>query len=109
MSQSAVAAGYNCLGTVNDVAVLPDGSLAIGEFYDASTPDYWLYLCNVNVAANGGNGAISTTICKSWQATLLTAQATGKKINIWFSDTLSCGTHPQYTVADITFGPALEN
>lgn len=109
LSQPALAANYECVGTVNDVAVLPDGSLAIGQYSDAATPDNWLYLCNVNTAVNGGNGAIPTTICKSWQATLLTAQATGKKIRIWFNDTAACGTHAQFTVSGVVFGPALEN
>jgi hypothetical protein len=108
-SPASASPNYQCVGTVDDVAVLSDGSLAIGTYADASTPDSWIFLCNVNTPVNGGNGAIPTTICKSWQTILVTAQATNKNVRLWFGDTLSCGTHQSYVVADVIFGPALEN
>lgn len=110
LSQPATAASsYQCVGTVDDVAVMSNGTLAIGTYSDASTPESWLFLCNVNTAVDGGNGAIQPTICKSWQTILITAQVTNKNVRIWFGDALTCGTHPPFVVADIVFGPALEN
>ena len=110
LAQPVLAAtDYQCVGAVNDVSVLPNGTLAIGTYSDAATPDTWLFLCNVNSAVDGGNGPVPTTVCKSWQTVLVTAQVTNRNVRIWFGDSASCGTHAMFTVADIDFGPALEN
>jgi hypothetical protein len=109
LSQPALA-NYECVGTVNDVTVVPDGTLAIGTYADASTPDGWIYLCNMNnTVVNGGGSSISPVVCKSWQTTLVTAQVTNRNVRIWFEDSASCGSHTGFVVANVVFGPALEN
>ena len=105
-----VLANYECVGTVNDVSVLPNGTLAIGTYADASTPDSWIYLCSMDsTVVNGGGASISPATCKSWQTALITAQVTNRNVRIWFADSTTCGGHTGFVMADVVFGPALEN
>lgn len=105
-----VLANYECVGTVNEVSVAPDGTLGIGTYADASTPDSWIYLCNMNnTVVNGAGSSISPAVCKSWQTTLITAQVTNRNVRIWFEDSASCGNHTGFVMANVVFGPALEN
>ena len=109
LSQPALA-NYECVGTVNDISVAPDGTLGIGTYTDASTPDSWIYLCNMNNAVvNSGGTSISPTVCKSWHTTLITAQVTNRNVRIWFEDSTTCGGHTAFVMANVVFGPALEN
>jgi hypothetical protein len=46
--------------------------------------------------------------CKSVYATLLAAQVAGKRVRLWFDDTLTCSTQPSWAYATgWCYGPEL--
>jgi hypothetical protein len=90
-------ANYTCTGTVDDLALTLDGVVvaSIG-------PLRWVYLCQIGGSRNG----VGSEACKAIYAHLLSAKTTGKQEMFWFSDSLTCTSHP--TWQDLTgwyFGP----
>lgn len=82
-------ANYSCRGTVNGVTVAPDGTVVLGS---SSMGLVWVYLCNINTNANG----VSPESCKGMLGVLLSAQTTGRQVEMWFNDNLTCTTHPRW-------------
>jgi hypothetical protein len=91
MSGSPYAlANYVCTGSLDAVAVGVDGSVYLSS---GSSGLIWVQLCQVAGTANG----VSAETCKSILATLLTARATSAPVSLYFNDSLSCTSHPQWS------------
>ena len=82
---------YTCSGVPRGVAMASDGSV-LAESLGGLT---WVIFCSVN----GGVNNFSAAACKSFQATLLVAQATGRSVTVWFTNTVgSCAANPPWGV-----------
>lgn len=81
-------ANYSCAGTVNNLALNPDGVLTatIGSLQN-------VYLCQIGATRNG----VSSDVCKAIFAHLLSARTTGTLVQLQFSDSLTCTTHPAWS------------
>ena len=88
VSQAAFA-NYSCTGTVDQIDVSPTGVVV---FASASMGLTSVYLCQIGTTMNG----VDPEPCKSIVAVLLTAHATGAQIDLSFSDSLTCSTHPAW-------------
>ena len=94
-------ANYLCQGVPTQVTVSPSGTVAVGSAAGLS----WVYLCSVNSTANG----VDPAACKAILATLLTAQANSSTVTFWFSDSLTCTTHPDWSwLTGWYFGPSMQ-
>src|SRR5215472_4805074 len=87
VSQSAWA-NYACTGTTTSVAMDQYGGVNMSN----SSGLEWVFLCSVNNPANG----ISPDACKAMYATLMASKLSGAQVTLWFSDGLSCTTHPEW-------------
>lgn len=97
-------ATYSCSGPVGGLGIEP----ATGDVIVESLAGLaWPRLCSVSRSANG----IDPQACKTVYSALLTAQTTGKSVNLWFDDDVSggnCGTHPSWQFLEgWYFGPKL--
>jgi hypothetical protein len=102
-------ANYACTGTTTSVAIDQSSYVNMSN----SSGLEWVTLCNV---ANPING-VSVDACKAMYAMLVTSKVSGAQVTLWFSDGLSCSTHPAWvelpsgsyggTPAGWYWGPAL--
>jgi hypothetical protein len=101
MLAPAVHASYACEGPVYGVHVNGGGVLSVESMPGGS----WLYLCQVDVPTNG----VSADACKGVYTLFLTAQTTGRRVRIWFSDDgYNCTNHPSWSwLANWYWGPEL--
>src|SRR4051812_41271508 len=81
-SGALAADNYYCTGQVGALALNPSGLVTVSIGTYAS----FVYLCQVGATYQG----IAPDVCKAIYATLLTAKATGKNVDIYFSDGGSC-------------------
>lgn len=108
VSQSAWA-NYACTGTTTQVTIDQYSNVYMSN----SSGLQFVPLCNVANAQNG----ISVDACKAMYAMLVTSKVSGAQVTYWFSDGLSCTTHPAWqelttgsyggTPAGWYWGPAL--
>jgi len=87
VSQSAWA-NYLCTGTTTSVAMDQYGDVNISN----SSGLQWVGLCNVNNPVNG----VPVEACKAMYAMLMASKLSGAQVTLWFSDGLSCTTHPEW-------------
>lgn len=96
----ANAAVYVCDGYVQGLTTQRGGVVVLDSFAGSS----WIYLCSMTSDANG----ITASACKNVYATLLTAQASGQRIRLWFDDNLTCATQVPWVYATSWyFGPQM--
>jgi len=92
---SSVAAGqttYTCSGVPRGVSMGASGTLTVESLGGLT----WPYLCSVDGAQNG----ISPGACKAIYAGLLAAQASGRSVTIWFTNSAStCAANPAWAWA----------
>jgi hypothetical protein len=101
-SQTALAVDYSCDGPVNGVTVGPGGTVSA----ESAGGQNWGYFCQLGVTANG----FSPDACKGVLALLLSAQASGKSVRIWFRDSGNCSTYRGWAWLDtIYWGPSMLN
>jgi hypothetical protein len=89
LASHAAFANYSCTGTVDQVSVDPNGVVILTS---ATVGLNAVYLCAIGTTMNG----VDSDPCKSILAVLLTAHATGAQIDLSFSDSLTCSTHPAW-------------
>lgn len=78
-----------CTGKVDDLYIVNNGLLIISTTY---RNDYTA-ICNVSSVWN----EVPTSMCKSWQAILQTAQVTNRDITLAYDASVqSCSTIPTY-------------
>ncbi|GFE83477.1 hypothetical protein GCM10011487_54770 [Steroidobacter agaridevorans] len=80
------AQAYTCQGRVTGVTLSPSGQLTAAEIAGLQ----WPYLCELNGSSESN---ATTQTCKAIYALLLTAQASGKHVQLWFNDSGDCTTH----------------
>ena len=100
---SSAHATYTCAGPVSGVQISPGGVLSASSYAGLS----WVHLCSVEAATNG----VSADTCKAIYSMLLTAQATGKSVRLWFNDDPNtCASHGPWTwLTGWYWGPTLED
>ncbi|MDN2709725.1 hypothetical protein O0880_09860 [Janthinobacterium sp. SUN118] len=72
------SANYTCSGPVKGVSINGLGAVVAESIGKVQ----WGFLCNVETATNGINPAT----CKVMYATLLAAQASGRSVTLWVTD-----------------------
>jgi len=87
VSQSAWA-NYSCTGTTTEVAIDQYGGVNTSNSSGLS----WVWLCSI---ANPSNG-VPVDSCKAMYAMLLASKLSGSQVTYWFSDGLSCTSHPAW-------------
>lgn len=101
LASGAAFANYTCTGSVDQVNVSPTGVLVLVSSAMGLTDGY---LCQIGTTMNG----VDTDPCKAILAVLLTAHATGAQIDLSFSDSLTCSTHPAWAwLTGWYYGPNL--
>jgi hypothetical protein len=101
LASEAAFANYSCTGTVDQVDVSPTGVVVLAS---ASMGLTSVYLCQIGTTTNN----VDTEPCKSIVAVLLTAHTTGAQIDLSFSDSLTCSTHPAWAwLTGWYYGPNL--
>lgn len=81
----------DCKGSVSNLSVQLN---AVGTItLSLSGGPTYTYLCNVG---EGSLNGVSPSVCKTMYATLLTAKATNKQVNIRFYDYDSCSAVPSW-------------
>lgn len=99
---AAVGAQYSCVGPVAEVLVSPTGVVSAGSLGGIT----WGYWCSISSATNG----VSPEACRGVLAVLLAAQTSGRDVQVWFDDGLSCTTRTPWTwQTGWYWGPALRN
>jgi hypothetical protein len=88
---SAIAAPQYCSGKVTHTFLEQSGLFYVNTTFRGD----WLAICNINTAWQG----VSTEICKSWQATVLSALLADKTVIFYYTDTVPCATIPFYANA----------
>lgn len=99
-------ANYSCVGTIDSVGVAPATGWVI--FSASSVGFASVYLCLLEGTTTSNNGNVTSGQCKAMLATLQMAVATQQRIELDFTDSLSCTTHPAW--AQLTgwyYGPVI--
>lgn len=95
---SAHAAQYYCDAYATGITTQRGGDVIINSFAGSG----WVNLCSMASDQNG----ITASQCKSVYSALLAAQLSGKRVRLWFDDSLSCSTQPAWSYATgWYFGP----
>jgi hypothetical protein len=101
LTTESAFANYFCTGTVDQVTVSPSGVVI---FTSSTVGLNYVYLCQIGTTIN----SVDSDPCKSILAVLLTAHATGAQIDLAFSDSLTCSTHPAWAwLTGWYYGPNL--
>jgi hypothetical protein len=67
-----------------------------------------VYLCEIEGTTASANGSVTPEECKSMLAVLLVAQVSRQSVEVDFSDSLTCTSHPSWAwLAGWYFGPVL--
>jgi hypothetical protein len=85
IAAQASAANYACAGPVSGVSVSPGGVVSA----ESAGGQHWGYFCQLGATTN----TVTSDACKGVLAVLLAAQASGKSVNLWFSDANDCAWH----------------
>jgi hypothetical protein len=99
-------ANYSCVGTIDSVGVSPSTGWVI--FSSSSVGFGSVYLCLLEGTTTSSNGNVTPGQCKVMFTLLQMAVATQEKIELDFSDSLTCTTHPSW--APLTgwyYGPVI--
>lgn len=100
LTASPAFATYACIGPVTGVTVGPTGVVSA----QSAGGQQWAYFCRLGVTEN----SVSPEACKGVLTVLLTAQTTGKNVQLWFDDGLTCSTHPTWAWLAVWYwGPQL--
>jgi hypothetical protein len=97
---------YSCVGTIDSVGVSPGTGWVILSSTSAGFAS--VYLCLLEGTTTSNNGNVTPGQCKAMLTTLQMAVATQQGIELDFSDSLTCTTHPAW--AQLTgwyYGPVL--
>lgn len=98
-------ATYSCIGTVDAVSVSPGTGIVV--LYVSGGLNA-VYLCNLDASSPSANGTVTPTQCKAFLALLLSAQASGRSVQLTFNDSLSCTTHDAWALlTGWYYGPVL--
>lgn len=98
-------ATYSCIGTVDAVSVSPGTGIVV--VYMSSGLNA-VYLCNVDTSSSSANGTVTPTQCKAFLSLLMSAQATGRSVQLTFNDSLTCTTHDAWAwLTGWYYGPVL--
>jgi hypothetical protein len=106
ISAAPARANYSCVGTIDSVGVSPGTGWVI--FTSSSVGFSSVYLCLLEANTTSGNGSVTPGQCKAMLSTIQMAVATQQKIELDFSDSLTCATHPAW--AQLTgwyYGPVV--
>jgi hypothetical protein len=96
----AMAVHYACSGPVSGVTAGPSGVVSAA----AAGGQSWGYFCQLGAVSNN----VSAEACKGILAVLLSAQATGKSVTVWYDDDLTCSTHPSWAwLNTLYWGPSI--
>lgn len=102
ISTSNAWANYSCIGQVYGVSIDVNGSVYAGSIPGGN----WPLLCQIGATFNG----VGPDACKAIYTLLITAQTSGRQVQMWFNDNLTCTTHPAWnTLSGWYFGPQLLN
>lgn len=89
---------YTCTGPVTGLSLSNGGVVTISGFNGIVDG----YLCQIGASANN----VSSDTCKAMYARLLIAEATGKSLTLYFNDSLTCSTQPNWGwLSGFYFGP----
>jgi hypothetical protein len=88
VASAGAHATYSCTGPVTGVTVSPQGYVTAESLAGIS----WGYYCHLSNVYYG----VSPEACRGILALLLSAEAQGKSVEIWFEDNLSCSTRPSW-------------
>ena len=80
---------YSCAGTIDSLALNPSGLVTLSSYSAGVTS---AYICSIGSTYNG----VTADVCKAIFAQLVAAQATGSTVSWYYSDTLTCTTHPAW-------------
>ena len=98
-------ATYSCTGTVDSVSVTPGTGILILYMSGGLNA---VYLCTVDGSSSSANGTVTPTQCKAFLSVLLSAQATGRSVQLAFNDSLTCTTHDAWAwLTGWYYGPVL--
>jgi len=98
-------ATYSCIGTVDAVSVSPGTGIVV--LYVSGGLNA-VYLCNVDTNSSSANGTVTPAECKAFLAILMSAQASGRSIQLTFNDSLTCTTHDAWAwLTGWYYGPVL--
>jgi hypothetical protein len=102
LASPAALADYSCGGPVNGVTVSGAGVVSA----ESAGGTHWTYFCQLGATTNG----VDPEACKGILAVLLTAQASGKSVNLWFNDSLNCSADRSWAwLAHWYWGPSIQN
>jgi hypothetical protein len=102
---SAAANRYPCTGMVEQVTTPPGGVVNVTLAFSSGRME-WQDLCSVAVEANG----VAPASCRAMLAALLTAQASGRRVTMWFDHpSQSCSATPWTSIREKGWywGPAV--
>jgi len=100
-----VLANYSCTGTVDGVTVAPGTGVVI---FSSSAGLSSVYLCQLEASTTSANGTVTPEQCKAMLSVLLGAQLSRQAVQLSFSDSLTCTTHPAWAwLTGWYYGPAL--
>jgi hypothetical protein len=97
---------YSCVGTIGSLGVSPGTGWVI--FSSSSSGFASAYLCLLEETTTSNNGNVTPGQCKAMLAIRQMAVARQRKIELDFSDSLTCTTHP--SCAQLTgwyYGPVI--
>lgn len=103
-ASNSVSAAYTCTGPVVGLTINPLNGVVQPQQVAGLQ---WPTMCSVETVANG----VSTETCKNIYAMLLSAQATGKDVMLWFNDGGDCSSasHPAWQpLQGWYFGPQIQ-
>jgi hypothetical protein len=90
MSLAAPAwANYVCQGTIDSVALNTGGTVTVQS---TAAGLYPAFICAIGTTVNG----VGPEQCKAILAMLITARTSGQQVQWYFSDGLTCTTHPAW-------------
>jgi hypothetical protein len=87
IASAPTAWAYTCTGTISAVSLAPSGLVTISS---ATAGLNSVYLCAIGTSDNG----VSSDACKAIVAVVTAAKTNGGQVTWWFSDSLTCTTHP---------------
>jgi hypothetical protein len=85
------------------VALNPSGALTVTSIASGLNT---FYVCQIGSTING----VGPEVCKAIYAQMLAAKTSGQTVQWYFSDALSCTTHPTWDwLTGWYYGPSLAN
>jgi hypothetical protein len=98
---AAPALAYTCTGLVTELSIDAGGRV----YFSGSGGIQRAQVCQIGATTQNG---IASDTCKAIYAGLMAANLSGTAVTSYFSDTLTCTTHPQWALlTGLTFGPGV--